>query len=279
MTAATTGSPGGQRDGYPARVELEPGPVDALLDEMFDRLAGTGAAGRRALAEAEDHLRTATADGVARGLSEQDAQAEAVTRFGPPARIAGELRRTHLGVGDVLRRTFVGAWFVGALGLLAMGLSGLLNEAFGQLVSPEFVAGDASGVTYTPERCSDYYEYVPDAHSCAQAAAVHHWGEVVDGRVAAGVLGLLALLVLVVARRTVLRGPRWSPPAGYVSIVLLALFGVVGAALGGLSLMQLAFGEHAGVGVGLADGLVAGLVALVVAIVVLRRIRARAASR
>ena len=30
--------------------------VDRYLDALFDRLAGTGAAGRRALAEAEDHL-------------------------------------------------------------------------------------------------------------------------------------------------------------------------------------------------------------------------------
>jgi hypothetical protein len=33
--------------------------TDRYLDEMFDRLAGTGGAGRRALVEAEDHLRAA----------------------------------------------------------------------------------------------------------------------------------------------------------------------------------------------------------------------------
>jgi hypothetical protein len=39
--------------------------VDRYLDEMFDRLAGTGSAGRRALAETEDHLRASAAAGMA----------------------------------------------------------------------------------------------------------------------------------------------------------------------------------------------------------------------
>ena len=44
------------------------GPVEKYLDEMFDRLAGTGPAGRRMLAEAESHLLAAVDDGRARGL-------------------------------------------------------------------------------------------------------------------------------------------------------------------------------------------------------------------
>ncbi len=46
------------------------GPVDAYLDELFDRLAGTGAAGWRALTEAQDHLAAAAADERQRGLDE-----------------------------------------------------------------------------------------------------------------------------------------------------------------------------------------------------------------
>ena len=40
---------------------LTDGPVERYLDALFDRLAGTGQAGRRSLVEAEDHLRAAAA--------------------------------------------------------------------------------------------------------------------------------------------------------------------------------------------------------------------------
>src|SRR5690349_22729895 len=79
------------------------GPVDRYLDELFDRLAGTGSAGRRVLVEAEDHLRTATAEGVQRGLSSDDAEREAVTRFGPAARVGTELRMVHLSLPALAR--------------------------------------------------------------------------------------------------------------------------------------------------------------------------------
>jgi hypothetical protein len=71
------------------------GAVDRYLDELFDALAGTGGAGRRALAEAEDHLRAATADRTADGMPIEAAERDAVARFGVPARIASQLRRAH----------------------------------------------------------------------------------------------------------------------------------------------------------------------------------------
>ena len=40
---------------------LPDGPAERYLDALFDRLTGTGNAGRRSMAEAEDHLRTAAA--------------------------------------------------------------------------------------------------------------------------------------------------------------------------------------------------------------------------
>src|SRR5262249_22620406 len=159
-----------------------------------------------------------------------------------------------------------------------LGASGVLSEVLGRVFGAGFVAGDPSGVTYTPARCADYFEYFPHAKSCAAAAAEHHWGEVVEGRVAAGVLGLLALGAYALARRvTVMRKAAWTPPAQTLTVVLAALFAPVGALLTLIAVGQLAFGSTSGVGVNLADGAVALVAATVVGVRGLRRLRARAA--
>jgi hypothetical protein len=246
---------------------LVEGPVDRCLDELFDRLAGTGAAGRRALAEAEDHLRSAVAEGTARGLTPEVAEREAVARFGSAERVAGELRVAHRGIGGWLRPAFVGCWLAGGAGLLAIGLSGFVAEVFGRLYGAAFVAGDAPGVTYTADRCADYFEYFPHARDCADAAALHHWGEVVESRVSVGVLGALALLVLWLVRRgTALGTAAWTPPRGTVALPLVALFGLAGLALSGTGLMQLAFRDTNMVGANLSAGLAAVVAALVVGV-------------
>lgn len=95
--------------------------IDRYLDEMFDRLAGTGARGRRALAEAEDHLRAAVADAITRGLPVTQAEHDAVTRFGSPALIAGELRRTDR--SSLLGSVLSGAWVLAGLGVLVLALT------------------------------------------------------------------------------------------------------------------------------------------------------------
>jgi hypothetical protein len=73
----------------------EPDSVERYLDDLFDRLSGTGGAGRRALAEAEDHLRDDVADAVARGVPADRAAREAVARFGRAADLARRLRRAN----------------------------------------------------------------------------------------------------------------------------------------------------------------------------------------
>lgn len=112
--------------------------VDQYLDEMFDLLARTGAAGRRALAETEDHLRAAVADGMANGLSAQQAEHHAVARFGPPARVARQLRRAHRGAW--LNPAISGAWLLAGLGLVALGVSYLISALFTGTAVPGLVA-------------------------------------------------------------------------------------------------------------------------------------------
>lgn len=101
------------------------GAVDRCLDELFDELAGTGAAGRRALAEAEDHLRSAAAAEVERGVPAEEAEQIAVARFGSPARIAGQLRRAHRepSLGSVIS----GGWLLAGLAIVALGTTYLVK--------------------------------------------------------------------------------------------------------------------------------------------------------
>jgi len=86
--------------------------IERYLDELFDRLAGQGAAGRRALAEAEDHLRAAAADAVASGLPADQAEHDAVTRFGSPAMVARRMRSAH-GAGRLNRALSAGLLLAG----------------------------------------------------------------------------------------------------------------------------------------------------------------------
>ena len=90
--------------------------IERYLDELFDKLTGTGAAGRRALMEAEYHLRAGAADAMTRGLPEDQAEHEAVSRFGPPALVARKLRSAGR-----LNRAVSAAWLLAGLAACGLG--------------------------------------------------------------------------------------------------------------------------------------------------------------
>ena len=94
--------------------------IDRYLDELFDRLAGTGAAGRRTLAEVETHLHEAVDGLVESGVAPADAEREAIRRFGPPPTVAAAIRRAH---GGGLLANVAAVWlFVGLItGAVAIG--------------------------------------------------------------------------------------------------------------------------------------------------------------
>jgi hypothetical protein len=96
--------------------------IEWYLDELFDKLAGTGAAGRRALMEAEYHLRAVAADAMTRGLPEGQAEHEAVSRFGPSALVARKLRSAGR-----LNRAVSTAWLLASLAACGLGAAYLLS--------------------------------------------------------------------------------------------------------------------------------------------------------
>ncbi|MGI5241869.1 permease prefix domain 1-containing protein [Dactylosporangium sp. CA-139066] len=103
--------------------------------------AGTGARGRRMLAEAEDHLRSAADDGVSRGLDPVAAQREAVDRFGPPPAPAPP---------RIVPLVLAGLGLAG----LAYGLAAFLGRAVAYGFDAVVRAGDGFGVADLADVCA-----------------------------------------------------------------------------------------------------------------------------
>ncbi|HZQ38670.1 MAG TPA: permease prefix domain 1-containing protein [Dehalococcoidia bacterium] len=237
----------------------EPGLIDEYLDRLAAELRLDGRRVRRVLLEAEDHLREAAQQFSADGLPWRDAEQRAIDRFGSPRtvahRFAAEERRAALPAIGVELVLALGLLF--GVGMSAIGASGLVAGVFGAVFGKSFVSGDTNGVTYVPARCADFLSYFPNAGSCEAAATAHHFGEVVTYRIAAGVLGLLALGGCWWLRRRLGREGRGALPEGFTATVGAALFGLAALALLGMGGLPLLLGRPNGAGGLLSGGMVA----------------------
>lgn len=186
--------------------------VERYLDEMFDRLAGTGAAGRRALAETEDHLRAAMAAGLAEGLPEPQAEHEAVVRFGSAARIAGQVRRVHR-PGPV-RAAVSAAWLVVGVGLSWLGLMFLAAFFFPAALRLVHIP------LYTYNSCSNFL-----SPSCYPEMPITRKTLVV------GLVLLIAGVTLLAARRLGRKLFGRASAGQPVSALAASLFAIAGLAL------------------------------------------------
>jgi hypothetical protein len=253
-------------------------PIDAYLDRLVVELRGRAPDVRRVLAEVEHHLDDAVAAAIASGASPDDARRLAVERLGSPRTVARRfaLSPTAAGLGALVRQLMVALALLGGVGLVAVGASGALAAGMGAAFGRDFVAGDPAGITYTAGRCAEFMEYEPHARTCASAAVAHHYGEVVGYRVDAGILGVLILGGVWLARR------RWGSddlllPDGFVPIIAVSLFG----AAAGLLLLQslgqgVIGGETNGVGQWLSGGMVATMMAAAYLVPLARMLLVRA---
>lgn len=127
--------------------------IDQYLDDLFDRLSGQGAAGRRMLEEAADHLRTAAAHKVNAGVPAERAEQEAVAQFGDSGHLAGLLDRVHHGA-RLAMATFgarliagqallmlAGSYLAAALGLAVWGHSTLITRQTATIGGAMLIAG------------------------------------------------------------------------------------------------------------------------------------------
>jgi vacuolar-type H+-ATPase subunit H len=240
--------------------------VEDYLDQLYARLRCAPRDARRILAEAEDHLREAVTDGLAAGLTQAEAQEQAVSAFGSVRAVvrAHDARLRRLPTLAVLRDAGLAAWRLGAVGLVAVGASGLIawvmNAAFGR----PFVGGAPAAIRYPAAACQHWLAIWPHAQSCAQAAMLENSSDAVSLRLATGVLGLAALAAYHLARR---RSPDLLPET-FTPTVAMTLFGVAGLVLAGLSVDDTVLGMRSGLGTAAGAGFYASgaIVALVMAL-------------
>jgi hypothetical protein len=206
-------------------------PIGEYLNLIRSRLRTTPAEASRILAEAEDHLRQAVADGLAAGLTEREAQDAAISSFGSVNAVvrAHNARLWRHRPAALLGDLVLAAWKLGSIGLLAVGASGLVVEAMNRVFGHQFVGGTPAGWKVTAAECQRWLQLWPGVHSCAQAAVLENSSDAVSLRVAAGILGVVFLAVYVVFRMRRAR-PADVLPDGFVPAAAVSVFGA--AAIG-----------------------------------------------
>jgi hypothetical protein len=208
------------------------GPVERYLDELYAQLRSDPRAGRRLLDEAADHLHNAAAELERAGMEPVEAEREAVRRFGASRPIARAQARVS--IGRLMFDTAQAIVFLGAVGLLAVGVSGLLAGVMSVAFGRGFVGAQL------PNWVSG-----PGGHPAGVAENAH---DAVALRALAGVVGLVVLVALWAMRRARPGTRLRLLPLAYVDLTGLVAFGGATLALGAGSIDQLV--NHSGRGAG-----------------------------
>ncbi|HEX6524265.1 MAG TPA: permease prefix domain 1-containing protein [Streptosporangiaceae bacterium] len=243
---------------------------DPIQDYLGRLRAGlrTGDAAR-IMAEAEDHLSETVAAGLAAGLTEREAQEAAVSAFGSVTAVvrAHETRPRNLIRGRtpaaVLGDLLLSAWKLGAVGLTAVGVSGLVVAAMNAMFGRSFTGQPPAGMTFPKAECAYWMSAWTGAHTCAQAAMLEASSDAVVLRLMGGFFGVAFLGAYLVARHVILPSRGHRPGmllGGYFPVLAMCVFG---AGALGLALAQLTgFAVTAGPGTYLSGAIVATVVAV-----------------
>jgi hypothetical protein len=206
-------------------------PIEAYLDELVQGMSTRRPRELRYLvAEAEAHLRDDAEHGVAAGLAPQQAEIEAVKRFGPAcAVVAAEHRRLATPLGTMLRAGAASALLLGAVAAIAVGVSGLVAEVIRLVGGSRVLVDVAPGRTLSAADCARWLRLDSGAANCRDAAVADWANEVVGYRIALGLLGIVALAGYFVLRRHRVRQGRWTTlPAAVSDTIAVSLFGAAG---------------------------------------------------
>jgi len=251
--------------------------VEDYLDRLLVTLSGSPRQVRHTLAEVEAHLRDAVDEGMAAGLAEPEAQAQAVRRMGPVTGVTGPrsgLARPSLALARALTLT---AALIGGAGLLAVGGAALIARALVAAKGDAFLTAPWPQASYTRADCARWLAGDPGTHSCVTAMLADHAGDFLLQATAAGLLGLLTLAgYFALRRRWRDRATLTALPAGTAEALGTALAAVAAVACFGTALDAEMTRRGVGAGepwsLGVAAALTAGVFALALGRV-LRRAR------
>ncbi len=231
-------------------------PIEDYLDLLFKELRTTPRDGRRLLAEAEDHLWQAVADGLEAGMTQREAQEYAISSFGSVSAVvrAHDVRTKRFPRLAVFRELVMSGWLLGSVGLVAVGASGVVAAVMNRLLGREFVGGAPAVARFPASACQHFLAVQPTAHTCAQAAMLESSADAVSLRLLAGVVGLVLLGGYYLVRRVRFRS---ALPDGFVPVVAVSVFGVAGLGLSYLSANNAVIGIRSGPGSYLSGAIVA----------------------
>jgi hypothetical protein len=245
--------------------------LDALLVEMA---GGDPREVRHLLNEVAEHLADATAEGLARGQSVEEAEADAVRRFGPVAGIAAGERRRTMPMGTVVRQCFSSGLLLAAIGAVAIGLSGVAAGILRAIGGPQFIAGSPSAGSLGVADCARWLAANPSARTCQEAATLDWADETVAYRVIVGLLGAAAFAAFMLMRRRWRHHGRWAQlPPVVVDTAATLLFGLSGLWLLGLGVDAVVSASGHGAGQWLSAAPVALVVGGAFAVRLLRDLR------
>jgi hypothetical protein len=208
-------------------------PVDDYLDQLYAGLRTTPRQARRIIAEAEDHLREATAAGVEAGLTEREAEEAAISSFGSVTAVVRAHAR-RIPPLTVFGELVMAAWKLASIAVLAVAGSGLVALVMNQVLGRQFVGGDPARATGVSAAACHYWMAIwPHAQTCGQAAMLETSSDAVTLRVFMLIPGLILLEGYVLARRYQ-RKRGWRAdvlPDGFVPTAAACLFGALTAGL------------------------------------------------
>jgi hypothetical protein len=248
--------------------------VEDYLDRLLVTLSGSPRQVRYTLAEVEAHLRDAVDEGIAAGLTESEAQAQAVQRMGPVTGVTGYragLTRPSLALA---RRLTLTAALIGGAGLVAIGGAGLAARALLAVKGAAFLTAPWPQASYTRADCARWLAGDPGARSCVTAMLADHAGDFLLQATAAGLIGLLALGGYFVLRgRWRDRATRTALPAGTAEALGTALAAVAAVACFGTALDTEMTQRGVGAGEPWSLGVAAAVTAAVFALALRRTLR------
>jgi hypothetical protein len=162
--------------------------IEDYKQQLFEIAAEYGKAGRAAYNELEQHID------------------EALEHDTKPNHILAELGEPEQAIRGIIKAdgkaTYPLSKIITSGVLLALGLSFLaaiscfLMPMGSRLAGMHAISGDPVNLPYTAERCHDFQRLVPSAHDCREAAMLHHYYELTDGRLVFTLFSLVCLVAL-----------------------------------------------------------------------------------